>query len=110
MNLLDTFDKEIELEFQGERYLVRDNGSVLRKNQYHKKARTNDNKGSFGVANASSGYMFLSGVLNQHPYLKLILLPVYRLIVRLRSLTPLMPWALISVQLGVINEKPTTKD
>ena len=62
MNLLDTFDKEIELEFQGERYLVRDNGSVLRKNQYRKKARPNDNKWSFGVANASSGYMFLSGL------------------------------------------------
>lgn len=61
MELIDDFEKEVEVEYEGERYLVRDNGAVLRKNQYRKKARRNDNKWSFGIPNSSSGYMFYSG-------------------------------------------------
>ena len=62
MSLLDIFEKEVEVEYDGETYLVRDNGSVLRKNQYRKKARRSDNIWTFGKQNISSGYMFISGV------------------------------------------------
>jgi len=60
--LLETFEREIEIEFEGENYSVRDNGSILRKNQYRKKARPNDNIWTFGAQNFSSRYLFISGV------------------------------------------------
>lgn len=62
MTLLDTFDQEIAVEYDGERYLVRDNGAVLRKKQPRSRERPNDNTWSFGNKSASSGYMIWSGV------------------------------------------------
>ena len=62
MSLLNDYEKEIEVEYDDERYLVRDNGAVLRKNKYRQRARPNDNKWSFGLQNSSSGYMFYAGV------------------------------------------------
>lgn len=61
-NLIDEFDQELEVEFEGEHYLIRDNGAIFRQNHHRKKARPKDNIWTFGTQNFSSGYMFFSGL------------------------------------------------
>ena len=61
-NLLNTFESEREAEYGGERYLVRDNGSVCRLNRFRKKARPLDKEWTLGRQIRSSGYMHIAGV------------------------------------------------
>lgn len=59
-HLLASFSQEREVEYTGERYLVRDNGAVYRLNPYKKRTRPLDKKWTFGRQSRSSGYMFIS--------------------------------------------------
>jgi hypothetical protein len=61
-DLLDVFERELEVEYREERYRVRDNGAVFRRNKYHKRARPLDKQWIFGRQNPSVGYMHLAGV------------------------------------------------
>jgi hypothetical protein len=60
--LISTFDEEREVEYEGERYMVRDNGAVYRRNQSRRKARPLDNAWTFGRQSRMTGYMFVAGV------------------------------------------------
>jgi hypothetical protein len=60
--LLDQFDKELEIEYRGEVYRVRDNGSVCRQPKNERK-RPLDGVWTFGWANASTGYMQIGAVV-----------------------------------------------
>ena len=60
--LIDVFSKEMKTFYQGETYLVRDNGSVFRKNIPRRKARPLDNTSTFGRPSPSAGYMHIAGV------------------------------------------------
>jgi hypothetical protein len=55
--LLHQFDKELAVEYRGEMYRVRDNGSVCRQRRPNKRKRPFDGIWTFGSANASTGYM-----------------------------------------------------
>jgi len=57
--LLDQFDKELEVEYHGEMYRVRDNGSVCRQRRPDRQKRPLDDIWTFGVPNASTGYMHI---------------------------------------------------
>jgi hypothetical protein len=58
--LLDDFSEEVEIEYEGEVYLVRDNGSVLRRSRPGQRMRRLDDNWTFGRPDASTGYMVLS--------------------------------------------------
>ena len=59
-DILNIYQKETECDYKGEHYLVRDNGSVLRKSRPGKKIRKDDNIWTFG--NPGNGnYLYLSG-------------------------------------------------
>ena len=60
--LISAFDGEREVEYDGERYIVRHNGAIYRRNQHRRKARPLDNIWTFGRQSRSTGYMFVSGV------------------------------------------------
>lgn len=60
--LIDIFEREVEVEYRGERYRVRDNGSVHRLPQKRQKTRPLDDQWTFGRQGLSTGYMYLSGV------------------------------------------------
>jgi hypothetical protein len=57
--LLDQFEKELEVEYRGEMYRVRDNGSVYRKRRPSKRKRPRDEIWTFGKPNAFTGYMHI---------------------------------------------------
>lgn len=57
---VDNFNCEIECIFEGERYSVRDNGSVFRHARSGKRVRPNDNQWTFGKTNSSNPYLHLS--------------------------------------------------
>jgi hypothetical protein len=61
--LLDQFDKELEIEYRGEMYRVRDNGSVCRQRRPNERTRPLDEIWTFGWANASTGYMQIGAVV-----------------------------------------------
>ena len=56
--------------YKGEKYLVRDNGAVLRKPASQKRTRKYDNVWTFGKPNSSTGYLEISSV------------PVHRIVAR----------------------------
>jgi hypothetical protein len=60
--LIDVFDREIDVEYRGERYRVRDNGCAHRMPQKRQKSRPLDEQWTFGRQGLSTGYMYLSGV------------------------------------------------
>ena len=60
--LIDIFEREMEVEYRGERYRVRDNGSAHRLPQKRQKTRPLDDQWTFGRQGLSTGYMYLSGV------------------------------------------------
>ncbi|MGR3549633.1 hypothetical protein [Pseudooceanicola sp.] len=41
-HLLELYDAEVEVEYRGERYRVRNNGAVYRLNEFRKRARPLD--------------------------------------------------------------------
>lgn len=60
--LIQTFSAETKVAYKEENYLVRDNGSVFRKNIPRHKARPLDNTWTFGRQSPSAGYMHIAGV------------------------------------------------
>ena len=56
-NLLDTYTLDLECNYKGERYSVRDNGAVLKHPRIDKKPRPTDNHWTFGKPNKRTGYM-----------------------------------------------------
>lgn len=61
-DLLDVFERDLQVEYRDERYRVRDNGAVFRENRFRKRARPLDKKWTFGRQNPSAGYKHLAGV------------------------------------------------
>jgi hypothetical protein len=61
--LLAQFDKELETEYRGEMYRVRDNGSVCRQQRPNKRKRPLDEIWTFGNPSASTGYMYIGSVV-----------------------------------------------
>ena len=61
--LLYQFDKELEVEYRGEVYRVRDNGSVCRQRIAKKPKRPLDEIWTFGTPSASTGYMHINSVV-----------------------------------------------
>ncbi len=59
--MLDDFEKELECEYKGEIYSVRDNGAVLRHPRAGKKPRPIDNVWTFGKYNSKTGYAEIAG-------------------------------------------------
>ena len=57
-NLLDTYTLDLECNYKGERYSVRDNGAVLKHPRIDKKPRPTDNKRTFGKLNNRTGYLW----------------------------------------------------
>jgi hypothetical protein len=56
-DLLDEYDRQVEVEYKGEKYLVRDNGAVCRTRRAGGRKRPLDDVWTFGKPNASTGYM-----------------------------------------------------
>lgn len=61
-HLLEIYETEVEVEYRGERYRVRDNGAVYRLNEFRKRARPLDKTWTFGRQNLTTGYHLLAGV------------------------------------------------
>lgn len=58
--LLHQFKSEKEVVFKGEKYLVRDNGSIYRKRKIENRKRPLDEKWTFGKKDHQKGYMNIS--------------------------------------------------
>ncbi len=56
-DLLHDFQREVEVTYDGETYLVRDNGAVLRRSPPSGRRRALDNTWTFGRQEPSKGYM-----------------------------------------------------
>lgn len=56
-NDLDQYLREVGIEFEGENYLVRDNGAVYRKHRFGRRRSTVDDNWTFGTCENVSGYM-----------------------------------------------------
>ncbi|MEL6915878.1 MAG: HNH endonuclease signature motif containing protein [Pseudomonadota bacterium] len=61
-HLLEIYETEVEVEYRGERYRVRDNGAVFRLNEFRKSPRPLDKTWTFGRQNLTTGYRLLAGV------------------------------------------------
>ena len=61
MELIEQYESQSECDYKDEHYLVRDNGSVLRKPKEGKQPRPLDEKWTFGTKDNATGYMTLSG-------------------------------------------------
>lgn len=59
---VNDYVQEKECIYEGERYSVRDNGSVLRHQRTGKRVRPNDNQWTFGVENSSNPYLHIASV------------------------------------------------
>jgi len=59
MNTLDQFNKEVQITYKDENYLVRDNGAVLRQRKSGSRKRPLDEDWTFGKKNKKKGYMFI---------------------------------------------------
>ena len=59
--MLLSFERECEVAYRGEIYLVRDNGSVCRRAREHARRRRLDEVWTFGAFNRHSGYLEISG-------------------------------------------------
>ncbi|MBQ3689984.1 MAG: HNH endonuclease [Bacteroidales bacterium] len=62
MNLLDVFDREVQCEYKGEVYSVRDNGAIMRHKKDGNKKRPKDEMWTFGNKDFSKGYMMFCKV------------------------------------------------
>lgn len=61
MEKVDSFFKEIECLYKGEKYSVRDNGAVMRHSREGKRIRKDDNIWSFGKLNTQNGFLIVGG-------------------------------------------------
>ena len=62
MNDIDIFEKETEIEYEGNVYSVRDNGAIMRHAPIDRKSRPLDNKWTYGNIDVQKGYMIYGGV------------------------------------------------
>jgi len=60
---VNIYEREVDCDYRGEKYLVRDNGAVFRKSRPGKRKRPLDEKWTFGNPCDHSGYMKLSNVV-----------------------------------------------
>ena len=58
----DDYREERSCTYKNEEYLVRDNGAVLRKTPFGKRARKWDDKWTFGTPNIKTGYLGIASV------------------------------------------------
>ena len=58
---VNDYEQERTCDYKGEKYLVRDNGAVMRLTPEGKKPRPLDNTWTFGKKNDSNGYMTIGG-------------------------------------------------
>ncbi len=58
-DLLGQYEREMAVEYQGEKYVVRDNGAVCRMSRAGRRRRRLDDAWTFGRPNDSTGYMTL---------------------------------------------------
>jgi hypothetical protein len=58
-DLLDQYERQVELEYRGEKYAVRDNGAVCRIGRSGRRQRKLDGVWTFGRPSASKGYMHI---------------------------------------------------
>lgn len=65
-SLLNDYQEVKECDFKGEHYSVRDNGAVYRHARPGKKKRKDDERWTFGIPNATNGYMFIGSVVRVH--------------------------------------------
>lgn len=65
-NLIDVFDCERQCEYRGRRYVVRDNGAILRLPKEGAKPNDNDNVWTFGKQDANTGYMLFPSAIRVH--------------------------------------------
>ena len=65
-NLLNIYDEELECEYKGRRYLVRDNGAICRLPKESGPITKWDNKWTFGTKREDNGYMYLTGNISIH--------------------------------------------
>ncbi len=61
-DLLDSYTLNLECNYKGERYSVRDNGAVFRHPPNGKRLRPTDNKWTFGKLNVKTGYLEIASV------------------------------------------------
>jgi hypothetical protein len=59
IELIDQYNREEEVEFDGNKYLVRDNGAVNRKRRPGRRRSKHDENWTFGRHVKSSGYMYI---------------------------------------------------
>jgi len=68
MSLIEQFDKELEVIYKNENYIVRDNGTVLRKQKPNKRKRPLDEQWTFGKQDKQKGYMYIAS----HPIHRIV--------------------------------------
>ena len=59
--LLQDYERQLECQYKGETYSVRDNGAVLRHPKNDDKPRPSDNKWTFGKYDDKTGYAKIAG-------------------------------------------------
>ena len=59
---IDDYKEEKSCVYKDEEYLVRDNGSVLRKSRPNQRERKLDNEWTFGKPNIKTGYLEIASV------------------------------------------------
>ena len=59
VELIDQYDRQVEIEYQGDTYLVRDNGAVCRKSRPGQRKRKGDDVWTFGRPDQWNGYMHI---------------------------------------------------
>ena len=65
-DLINVFDCEMQCEYKGRQYLVRDNGAILRIPKGKGLQSKYDNTWTFGNKDHKTGYMFLAGNIRVH--------------------------------------------
>jgi len=68
INLIDQFEKEMEITYKDESYIVRDNGAVFRKKKPNKNKRPLDEHWTFGKRDKQKGYMNIAS----HPIHRIV--------------------------------------
>jgi hypothetical protein len=61
-NLMSSFGQQVDCEYEGERYSVRDNGAIYRHARPGKRSRAADEQWTFGKPNLTTGYLELASV------------------------------------------------
>ena len=65
-DLIEVFDCEMQCEYKGRKYRVRDNGAIMRLPKEGGRSSVYDNVWTFGTKNLQTGYMFFTGDVRVH--------------------------------------------